>query len=215
MKIKETKESTMYKEKGLLIVLSGPSGVGKGTVCNALRKQKTEILYSVSATTRKPRPGEIDGVHYFFKTKAQFQQMIKQGQLLEWAEYVGNYYGTPMDYVKQKTNAGSDVILEIEVQGAMQVKENYPEAIFIFLAPPNLTELKNRLTTRGTETEEIINHRIFVAKEEMVMMDAYDYVVENDSVEAACERIQAIVIAEHCKRSRVQEKYNQILMEAE
>ncbi|WP_062197802.1 guanylate kinase [Massilibacterium senegalense] len=205
----------MYKEKGLLIVLSGPSGVGKGTVCKALREQKKEILYSVSATTRNPRPGEEHGVHYFFKSKEEFEQMIEKNELLEWAEYVGNYYGTPLGYVQNSINEGKDVILEIEVQGAMQVQKNFPEAIFIFLAPPSLSELRNRLTTRGTETEDIINHRIQVAKEEMDMMDSYDYVVENDSVLAACERIHAIVVAEHCKRSRIQKKYKQILTEVE
>src|SRR5699024_7331365 len=152
--------------------------------------------YSVSATTRNPRPGEEHGVHYFFKSKEEFEQMIEKNELLEWAEYVGNYYGTPLDYVQNSINEGKDVILEIEVQGAMQVQKNFPEAIFIFLAPPSLSELRNRLTTRGTETEDIINHRIQVAKEEMDMMDSYDYVVENDSVLAACERIHAIVVAE-------------------
>lgn len=136
-------------EKGLLIVLSGPSGVGKGTVCAALRKRKNEnLIYSVSATTRKPREGEQEGINYFFKTHEQFQEMIKKDALLEWAEYVGNYYGTPRQFVENMLNEGKDVILEIEVQGALQVKEKFPEGIFIFLAPPDLKELRSRITGR-------------------------------------------------------------------
>lgn len=156
-----------FKEKGLLVVLSGPSGVGKGTVCKALRKRGTQLKYSISATTRKPREGEIDGVHYFFKTREQFEQMIKQEKLLEWAEYVGNCYGTPVDYVRESLECGEDVILEIEVQGALQVKKKFPEALFIFLAPPDLDELKNRIVGRGTETADLIESRMSVAKSEM------------------------------------------------
>ncbi|SFH00098.1 guanylate kinase [Sporolactobacillus nakayamae] len=196
-----------FKEKGLLVVLSGPSGVGKGTVCKALRKRGTRLNYSISATTRKPREGEIDGVHYFFKTRDQFQQMIEQDKLLEWAEYVGNCYGTPVDYVRETIESGKDVILEIEVQGALQVKQRFPEALFIFLAPPNLTELKNRIVGRGTETAELIESRMTVAKSEMELMQNYNYVVENDQVEKACDRIEAIVLAEHCRVDRLIEKY--------
>ncbi|MFT8311706.1 MAG: guanylate kinase [Sporolactobacillus sp.] len=196
-----------FKEKGLLVVLSGPSGVGKGTVCKALRKRGTQLKYSISATTRKPREGEIDGVHYFFKTREQFEQMIKQEKLLEWAEYVGNCYGTPVDYVRESIECGEDVILEIEVQGALQVKKKFPEALFIFLAPPNLDELKNRIVGRGTETADLIESRMSVAKSEMELMQNYNYVVENDQVEKACDRIEAIVLAEHCRVDRLIEKY--------
>ncbi|MCO7127986.1 guanylate kinase [Sporolactobacillus shoreicorticis] len=196
-----------FKEKGLLVVLSGPSGVGKGTVCKALRKRGTKLKYSISATTRKPREGEIDGVHYFFKTREQFQQMIEQEKLLEWAEYVGNCYGTPVDYVHESLESGEDVILEIEVQGALQVKKKFPEALFIFLAPPNLAELKNRIVGRGTETADLIESRMTVAKSEMELMQNYNYVVENDQVENACDRIEAIVLAEHCRVDRLIEKY--------
>ena len=132
----------MVKQKGLLIVLSGPSGVGKGTVCTALRQEQDDIIYSVSATTRSPRKEEIDGENYFFKTREAFEEMIKHDQLLEWAEYVGNYYGTPRKFVEETIQQGKDVILEIEIQGALQVKEKYPEGIFIFLVPPTLAELK-------------------------------------------------------------------------
>lgn len=207
-------EVMMKKERGLLIVLSGPSGVGKGTVCGALRKQDTDILYSVSATTRSPREGEIDGVNYFFKTREDFEEMIKNDQLLEWAEYVGNFYGTPVDYVEKTLSEGKDIILEIEVQGALKVREKFAEGVFIFLMPPSLAELRNRIVNRGTETEDLINNRMTVAKDEIEMMDKYDYVVENDEVHLAVERIKAIVISEHCRKDRLIEKYQQ-LVEAE
>lgn len=188
---------------GLLIVLSGPSGVGKGTVCEALRSQMPDLTYSVSATTRKPRTGEQDGVNYFFKTRAQFKQMIEQRQLLEWAEYVGNYYGTPIDFVKEKLNEGKDVILEIEVQGALKVKKAFPTGIFIFLIPPSIDELKQRIKSRGTETKESIRNRLLVAEDEFAMIKHYDYAVINDSIDAACERIRSIVTAERCRSTRV------------
>ncbi|MGY3713974.1 guanylate kinase [Sutcliffiella cohnii] len=199
-------------ERGLLIVLSGPSGVGKGTVRKAIfSKDDVDFEYSISMTTRKPREGEVDGVDYFFKSKEEFQSLIEQDKFIEWAEYVGNYYGTPVDYVEQCLSQGKDVFLEIEVQGALQVKNKFPEGVFIFLAPPSLSELKKRITTRGTETADLINNRMTVAKEEIEMMDAYDYVVENDEVDLACSRIQSIVVAEHCKRTRIREKYQRML----
>jgi guanylate kinase len=199
-------------ERGLLIVLSGPSGVGKGTVRKALFSQPDiDLHYSVSVTTRKPREGEVDGVDYFFKTREEFEQMIRENKLLEWAEYVGNYYGTPIDYVEKSLAEGKDVFLEIEVQGAMQVRKVFPEGLFIFLAPPSLGELEKRIISRGTESEELVRNRLKTAKEELEMMDAYDYVVENDKVELACERIKAIVIAEHCRRERVAKRYKKML----
>lgn len=196
-----------FKEKGLLVVLSGPSGVGKGTVCKALRTRGTSLQYSISVTTRQPREGEIDGIHYFFRTREQFRKMIERHKLLEWAEYVGNYYGTPVDYVRETLDDGRDVILEIEVQGALQVKQRFPEALFIFLAPPDLNELKKRIIGRGTETAELIESRMDVARSEMELMENYNYVVENDQVEKACDKIEAIVLAEHCKVDRLVEKY--------
>lgn len=198
----------MIKERGLLIVLSGPSGVGKGTVRKELFSQPdTNYEYSISMTTRKPREGEVDGVDYFFKEREGFEKLIEEGKLLEHAEYVGNYYGTPIDYVNETLDAGRDVFLEIEVQGATQIREKAPHALFIFLAPPSLSELQDRLIGRGTESQEVIQNRIAAANEELEMMNLYDYVVENDEVELACERINAIILAEHCRRERVEKQY--------
>ncbi|RFU68801.1 guanylate kinase [Bacillus sp. V59.32b] len=200
------------REKGLLIVLSGPSGVGKGTVRKEIFSQPdTAFEYSISMTTRKPREGEVDGIDYFFKTREEFEELIEQGKLLEYAEFVGNYYGTPVDYVRETLENGKDVFLEIEVQGARQVREKFPEGLFIFLAPPSLSELQNRIVTRGTETEDVIQRRMQTAKEEIELMDLYDYVVENDRIEAACQKINAIVIAEHCRRERVSIRYKKML----
>ncbi|MBT2573412.1 guanylate kinase [Bacillus sp. ISL-51] len=200
------------KERGLLIVLSGPSGVGKGTVRQAIFSQEdTKFEYSISVTTRSPRAGETDGVDYFFKTRDEFEHMIENNKLLEWAEYVGNYYGTPVDYVEKTLQEGKDVFLEIEVQGALQVRNAFPEGLFIFLAPPSLSELKNRIVTRGTETDDLIENRMKAAKAEIEMMDAYDYVVENDNIQTACDKINAIVLAEHLKRERVAPRYKKML----
>jgi len=183
--------------------LSGPSGAGKGTVCRALRKMAPELVYSVSATTRSPRAGEVDGIDYFFKSKQQFLEMIKNEELLEWAEYVGNYYGTPAEFVQRSLDAGKDVILEIEVQGAMKVKEKHPDGVFIFLIPPSLSELKNRIESRGTEPADVIKNRLSVAREEIKLAEHYDYAVVNERIETACQQILAIIQAEHCKPQRV------------
>jgi guanylate kinase len=200
------------QEKGLLIVLSGPSGVGKGTVRKAIFSQpETVFEYSISMTTRKPREGEVDGVDYFFKSREEFEDLIEQDRLLEYAEFVGNYYGTPVDYVRETLDSGKDVFLEIEVKGARQVREKFPEGLFIFLMPPSLNELKNRIVTRGTETDDLITNRLLSAREEIEMMDLYDYIVENDQVDLASERIISIVKAEHCRRERVEHRYKKLL----
>lgn len=204
----------MRNQRGLLIVLSGPSGVGKGTVRKELFSQPdTNYEYSISMTTRSPREGEVDEVDYFFKTRSEFEGLIEEDQLLEYAEFVGNYYGTPLAYVNKMRDAGRDVFLEIEVQGAAQVRSKVPDGLFIFLAPPSLSELEERLVGRGTESDEVIASRLQAARQELEMMNLYDYVVENDEVENACDRINAIIIAEHCKRERVEKRYFDMLKE--
>jgi guanylate kinase len=205
--------NTLDREKGILIVLSGPSGVGKGTVCAALRKISPELIYSVSATTRAARQGEEEGVNYFFKTREQFQQLIDADEMLEWAEYVGNFYGTPRRFVEDMLNSGKDVILEIEVQGALKVKQKFAEGVFIFLLPPSLDELQNRIVTRGTETDEIIRNRMSIALNEIRLMEHYDYAIINDRVKSACSKIQAILAAEHCRRDRMYPKIVQWINE--
>jgi len=201
----------LFAQKGILFILSGPAGVGKGTVRKRLFEQETHLKYSVSATTRKMRPGEKEGVDYLYKSKAQFEQMIQQNELLEYAKYVDNYYGTPKKYVLDELNKGNDVFLEIEVQGAMQVKQNFPEGVFIFLFPPSLEELKNRIVNRGTETNDVILQRLEEARKEIEMMREYDYVVVNDDVDKAVAKVKSIVVSEHCKRERIENEYNKIL----
>ena len=189
--------------KGLLIVLSGPSGVGKGTVRAAIfEKDNQEFVYSVSATTRNPRPGEVDGKDYFFKTREEFEEMIQNKKLLEYAEYVGNYYGTPLDYVQETLDKGKDVFLEIEVQGALQVRDAMPDGVFIFLTPPDLQELESRIINRGTDSNEVIIRRMKVAREELGLMKYYDYAVVNDKVENAVKNIEAIIQTEHLRVQR-------------
>lgn len=183
--------------KGLLILISGPSGTGKGTVCDLLRQKHPEISYSISATTRQPRPGEQDGVNYYFYTKEKFREMIDQGQLLEWAEVYGNFYGTPKQKVLDRLEAGEDILLEIDTQGALNVMKVMPEGLFIFLLPPSLEELAARLKGRGTETEESLHHRLGAAVDEIKLATKYRYVVVNDKVEDAQETIANIIEAEH------------------
>lgn len=201
----------MIDQKGILFILSGPSGVGKGTVRKALFDQSTDLRYSISMTTRAPREGEVDGVDYFFKSRDEFEKLISEGQLIEHAEYVGNYYGTPRPYVEETLNQGKDVFLEIEVQGALKVRENFPQGVFVFLIPPSLEELKDRIVNRGTETEDKVKNRLLAAKEEIEMMDAYDYVVVNDQIDNAVSKVKSIVASEHCKRERVAHQYKKAL----
>lgn len=201
----------LIEEKGILFILSGPSGVGKGTVRKRLFEKATDLQYSISMTTREKRPGEVDGVDYFYKTTQEFEELIEQNELLEYAKYVNNYYGTPRKYVEETIEKGLDVFLEIEVQGAMQVKKNFPKGVFIFLFPPSLEELKDRIVNRGTETEELVLNRLKEARNEIEMMDYYDYVVVNDDVDHAVERIEAIIMSEHLKRERVAKQYKKIL----
>lgn len=185
------------KNKGKLVVISGFSGAGKGTLMKALMKEYGDsYALSVSATTRKPRPGEMDGVDYFFVTKDKFEQMIAEDALIEYAQYVGNYYGTPKEYVQQQLDLGKNVILEIEIQGALKIKEKFPDTVLMFVTAPNANELKNRLVGRGTETPEVIAARLSRACEESMGMEKYDYLVINDTIENGISLIDRLICDE-------------------
>lgn len=188
--------------KGVLVVVSGFSGSGKGTIMKRLLEKYDNYGLSISATTRQPREGETNGKEYFFLTTEAFEEMIRQGQLIEYAQYVGNYYGTPKSYVEQQRNLGKDVILEIEIQGAMKIKEQYPDTVLLFVTPPSAEELKRRLVGRGTETEEVIESRLVRAVQESEGMELYDYLVINDDLETCVDEVHAIIQSEHDKASR-------------
>ena len=190
------------REKGMLIVVSGPSGVGKGTLCNILLNRVENLFMSISATTRPPRAGEINGVNYIFMSHESFKYKIEKLKFLEWAKVYNNYYGTPKEAVYKKLNEGEDVILEIDIQGAAQVKQNCPEGIFIFISPPSIEELKNRIIKRGSDTQDSIELRLKCAREEMEASLDYDYIVINDDLDKAALMLQSIVLAERCKVSR-------------
>jgi len=180
--------------KGLLIILSGPSGVGKGTVRDSFySNEELNLAYSISMTTREKRAGEKDGKDYYFTTREQFEKAVENGELLEWTEFVGNYYGTPLDNVEKLRNMGKNVLLEIEVEGAMQVKEKCPEALSIFIVPPSMRELENRIRGRRSEPEEIVQQRLSKASREMNLISQYRYVVCNDNVKEAADIIEAII----------------------
>ncbi len=186
----------MAKE-GLLAVVSGFSGAGKGTIMKKLLKTHDGYALSISATTRKPRSEDKDGVTYFFKTKEEFESMIEKGELYEYASYQGNYYGTPKAYVDEQRQAGKDVLLEIEVQGAAKIKEKFPETILVFVTPPSAEILRDRLVGRGTETEEEIRGRLARAAEEAALMDRYDYILVNDDLDRAVEELDAYLHSDH------------------
>ena len=188
-------------DRGVLTVISGFSGAGKGTVVKQLL-QEYDYGLSISATTRSPREGEQDGREYFFKTKEEFEKMIREHQLIEYAQYVGNYYGTPKEYVVQQLEQGKDVILEIEMQGAHRVREILPEVNLIFLTPPTVDELERRLVSRGTETAEVIRERMARAKEESAYMKEYDYVVINDDLDECVENVHQLIRSLHYKREQ-------------
>lgn len=203
-------------KRGMLIVLSGPSGVGKGTVRKAIFEQgDNDFVYSVSMTTRQPRDGEVNGEDYYFVTKEEFEAEIANDGMLEYAQYVDNYYGTPLKYINKTLEEGHDVFLEIEVQGAMQVREKMPDGVYIFLTPPDLKELKNRLVGRGTDSIEVIDKRIETAVLEIKMMQNYDYAVVNDEVPLAVNRIKEIIAAEHLSVKRVMPEYTEMIGELE
>lgn len=185
--------------QGLLIVISGPSGAGKGTICEGLLNKNKSLCLSISCTTRAPRPGEVDGVNYFFINKENFETMIADDKLLEYAKVYDNYYGTPKPFVDDKLSNGQDVVLEIDIQGALQIKEKYPRGVLIFVVPPGLSMLKERLLKRGTDSEEIINKRLKCVCEELNNIKKYDYLIVNETVEASIEQVESIIIAEKCR----------------
>lgn len=188
--------------KGVLLVVSGPSGAGKGTICSMLREQLPDLGYSVSVTTRQPRTGEVDGVNYFFKTVDEVKEMISKDELLEYAEVYGNYYGTPRDYVMKQLESGKDVLLEIDIQGALQVKKRFPEGVFVFIVPPSLDELSARIYKRGTDSEDVIKRRLASAASELTYAAEYDYIIVNDVAEKAADKVLTIMEAERYRVAR-------------
>lgn len=201
-------------KSGMLIILSGPSGSGKGTIIKKLLQERKDTVLSISATTRLPRPGEIDGVHYYFKSRSEFEELIENDALLEYAEYNGNYYGTPEEPIRQWLNEGKNVILEIEVQGAEKVMNHRSDMVSIFITIPSMAELERRLRDRGTETEEKILGRMSVAKRELKRAFRYDYVVLNDEVDLAVNRINTIIDAEKMRYSRMENYVLEVLKNA-
>lgn len=200
--------------KGILVVVSGFSGAGKGTVMKRLLEKYNDYALSVSATTRNPREGEVDGREYFFRSKEEFEKLIDEDALIEYAQYVGNYYGTPRSYVEEQLSHGKNVILEIEIQGAMKVKKKNPEALLVFVTPPTVEELKNRLVGRGTETEDVIADRLARAAEEAEGMGAYDYILVNDELEECVDNLHQIIRSEHARTARNTEFVEEIRQQA-
>lgn len=188
--------------KGLLIILSGPSGTGKGTVLKLVRESCHNIKFSVSATTREPREGEVNGVNYFFMSQNEFEQMILNNEFAEWVKYCENYYGTPKKWIQDNIEAGFDVILEIEVEGALNIKKQFPDCVTIFMLPPSFEELEHRITTRGTEDKKVIEKRLTKAKNELNYIDKYDYVCINNTVEDSVREISSIIISEKLRYFR-------------
>jgi len=186
-------------KKGLLIVVSGPSGAGKGTLCKEILSRRDDIFVSISATTRSPRKGEVDGVNYFFTERSKFEKMIEEEAFIEYAEVYNNLYGTPKQYVLDKLNQGENILLEIDIQGALQVKKRYPEGIYIFILPPSMQELRNRIIGRGSETPESLERRFSSAYGEIEFVNQYDYYIINDEVKKATDVMESIIIAERCK----------------
>lgn len=203
----------MSQKRGILIVVSGFSGAGKGTLMKRLLESYDNYALSISATTRSPRQGETHGVEYFFKSVDEFEKMIAQDELIEYAKYVNNYYGTPKDYVMNQLEAGKDVILEIEIQGALKVKEKYPDTLLLFVTPPSAKELKARLVGRGTETMDVIESRMKRAVEESEGVEAYDYLIINDDLEACVKEMHHVIQSEHNRVSRCNQMIAQIRKE--
>ncbi len=200
-------------EQGILVVISGFSGAGKGTLLKAMMEKYHNYALSISATTRSPREGEQNGKEYFFVNRESFEKMIEEGQLIEYAQYVNNYYGTPRQYVFQQMADGKDVILEIEIQGALKIKEQFPESLLLFVMPPNADELKRRLVGRGTESTEVIEARLHRAEEEAAGIDSYDYILINDNLEQCVEDMHQLIQAQHNRVSNNLDFIEQIKME--
>lgn len=190
------------KDEGILLVVSGPSGAGKGTICNAIREIYPDLNYSISMTTRAPRKGETEGVSYYFRTNKQFEKLIQEDAFLEYAQVYDHYYGTPKKYALDLIEKGQSVLLEIDIQGAMQVKERYPKGVFIYIVPPSLEILSGRLHQRGTDSEDVIQRRLAQITNELAMAHKYDYIVVNDILEDAVHKTCSILEAEKCKLSR-------------
>lgn len=187
---------------GILFVITGPSGTGKGTILERVLAEDPALRFSVSATTRQPRNGEQEGIHYFFVRREEFKDMIRKDEFLEWARVHGELYGTPYKYVKEWLNSGLDVVLDIDVQGGLQVKKKCPEGVFVFIAPPSMEELERRLLHRGTETRKVIDERLEVARTELAYVGEYQYLIVNDVLEEARKKLQAVILAERCRIER-------------
>ena len=194
--------NTTKKDKGILLVVSGPSGAGKGTICAAIRKIFPKLNYSISMTTRAPRKGEVEGTSYFFRTNEEFEKLIKEDAFLESARVYDHYYGTPKKYALDKIENGESVLLEIDIQGAMQVKQRYPQGVFVYVVPPSLDVLSARIHGRGTDSEEVIQKRLAKITDELAMAHKYDYIIVNDVLEDAVHKVCSILEAESCKLSR-------------
>jgi len=205
----------MEKLKGLLIVISAPSGTGKTTLCHMLLEEFPNMEFSISYTTRKPRPGELNGRDYFFVDRETFERMVEEGDFLEWAEVYGNLYGTSKSQVLKALEEGKDILLDIDTQGALQVKKNFPEAVLIFILPPSLKELERRLKKRGTDDEETIRKRLQIAREEIGKALEYDYIIVNDILEVAFERLRSIITAEKCRTDRLSAEIEKLVEDEE
>jgi len=198
----EAMSKAANRRRGFLVVLSGPSGVGKNTLLNAVLPLVDGLQYSVSATTRPPRPGEVHGRDYFFLTDEEFDGMVQRGEFLEWAEFVGRRYGTPRAFIEECLDKGLTVILDVDIQGAAQIRAAMPEAVLVFLLPPSLEELRRRIYGRGKDSESAIAERLSWAQHELAAVTDYDYVIVNDDLQRACDQLRSIIIAERCKVSR-------------
>ncbi len=190
------------QRRGVLYVISGPSGVGKGTIVKELVARQPELKLSISVTTRQPRPGEVEGVSYYFRQPAEFQRMVEAGELLEYAQFGKNFYGTPRHFVEAQLALGHDVVLEIDIKGAIQVKERIPNGVYVFVLPPTMQELEARLRKRQTEAAEAMRHRLQIAVDELNYLPLYDYQLVNDDLELAVRKVQAVIMAEHCRVNR-------------